>query len=163
MEGVNLLDAGSAPRVIKTWDDRLIEEGVESGVDDEVSSDSNVYALRLIMIPQLILHIPFTQSLRVRTLLLLPPPPSHPHRPTRTRLFANLLHCPDFNDLEGLTPIMDFDSTSPPHGVSRTLDGRREIEEWGLKVQKLASVHSITLLFVRISFNSMIGFEDSMC
>lgn len=34
--GVNLFDPSSAPRVIKTWDDRLIEEGVDSGVDDEV-------------------------------------------------------------------------------------------------------------------------------
>ena len=30
----------------------------------------------------------------------------------------------------------------------RTGDGRREVEEWGLKVQKLANVHSVTLLFV---------------
>jgi hypothetical protein len=34
--GLNLLDPGSAPKVIKTWDDRLEESGVESGVDDEV-------------------------------------------------------------------------------------------------------------------------------
>ena len=37
VQGVNLLEPGSAPKVIKTWDDRLLEEGVESGVDDEVS------------------------------------------------------------------------------------------------------------------------------
>lgn len=37
---------------------------------------------------------------------------------------------------------------TPPAGYRRGLDGRREVEEWGLKVQKLASVHSVTLLFV---------------
>jgi len=34
--GVNLVEPESAPRVIKTWDDRLTEGGVDSGVDDEV-------------------------------------------------------------------------------------------------------------------------------
>lgn len=38
MTGVNLLEADSAGRVIKVWDERLDEEAfVESGVDDEVS------------------------------------------------------------------------------------------------------------------------------
>jgi len=36
VQGVNVLETGTAPRVIKTWEDRLLEEGVESGVDDEV-------------------------------------------------------------------------------------------------------------------------------
>lgn len=37
VNGVNLVDPESAPKVIKTWDDRLEEEQfVESGVDDEV-------------------------------------------------------------------------------------------------------------------------------
>lgn len=37
--GLNLLDATSGPKVIKTWDNRLDEgEYVESGVDDEVST-----------------------------------------------------------------------------------------------------------------------------
>jgi hypothetical protein len=36
--GVNLVEPDSAPRVIKTWDDRLTEGGVDSGVDDEVRS-----------------------------------------------------------------------------------------------------------------------------
>ena len=104
---------------------------------------------------QLILHIPFTQSLRLRNLLLLPPPPSHPLRPSRVRLFANLPHCPDFSDLDGSTPIMDLDTSSPPRGVTRTPDGRREVEEWALKVQKLANVHSVTLLFVSLTYSAL--------
>ncbi|WRT65837.1 uncharacterized protein IL334_002788 [Kwoniella shivajii] len=129
--GLNLADVNSAPKVIKTWDDRLDEENlVESGVDDD-----------------LILHIPFISSLRLRTLLLHQPAPGHPHRPSRLRLFANIPNCPDFQDLDSMTPIMDLDISSPPNGGRRLPDGRRDIEEWGLKVQKLANVFSVTLYF----------------
>ncbi|ORX34198.1 galactose-binding domain-like protein [Kockovaella imperatae] len=128
--GVNLQDPTAAPKIIKTWDNRFNEEGVESGVDDE-----------------LILHIPFTQSLRLRTLLLNTPGPSHPNRAGRLRLFANLPNCPDFADLNDMTPIMDLDTSSPPPTARRGPDGTREVEEWSLKVQKLANVHSATLLF----------------
>jgi len=44
--GVNIDEPGSAPRVIKAWDDRHIEQGIDSGVDDEVSLNplsSNLY------------------------------------------------------------------------------------------------------------------------
>ncbi|ORY28640.1 galactose-binding domain-like protein [Naematelia encephala] len=130
--GVNLLEPDSAPKVIKTWDDRLEESGVESGVDDE-----------------LILHIPFTHSLRLRTLLLHLPGPSHPNRPSRLRMFINHPHVPDFADCTNSQPIMDIDISSPPPAalVLRAAGGRREVEEWGLKVQKLANVHSVSLLF----------------
>lgn len=56
-----------------------------------------------------------------------------------------------------MRPIMDLDASSPPQGVTRTLDGRREVEEWGLKVQKLASVHSVTLLFVSSPTTDLVG------
>ncbi|OCF45278.1 hypothetical protein I317_00800 [Kwoniella heveanensis CBS 569] len=129
--GLNLVDPASASKVIKTWDDRLDDElFVESGVDDD-----------------LILYIPFISSLRLRTLLLHPPSPGHPHRPGRLRLYANLPNCPDFSDLEGMNPIMDIDVSAPPPGAVRLPDGRRDVEEWGLKVQKLANVFSITLYF----------------
>ena len=97
---------------------------------------------------QLILHIPFTQSLRALALYLLPPPPSHPLRPTTLKLYINLTHCPGFEELEEMRPLMDINIASPPR-VARTADGLRDVEEWGLKVQKMANVHSITLAFVR--------------
>lgn len=65
------------------------------------------------------------------------------------KLFVNLPHCPGFSEVEDMTPVMDVNLASPPKGVVRTLDGRRDVEEWGLKVQKMASVHSVTLVFVR--------------
>lgn len=98
---------------------------------------------------QLILHVPFTTSLRLRTLILFPPAPSHPHRSARLRLYANLTYCPSFADLEDMDPVMDLNTETPPPGYRRGVDGEREVEEWGLKVQKLANVHSVTLLFVR--------------
>jgi hypothetical protein len=79
---------------------------------------------------------------------LLPPPPSHPLRPTSLKLFINLPHCPGFEEIEEMRPIMDINISSPPRGVMRTVDGLRDVEEWGMKVQKMANVHSITLVFV---------------
>ena len=43
---------------------------------------------------------------------------------------------------------MDIDAASAP--TTRGLGGVREVEEWGLKVQKLASVQSVTLFFVSV-------------
>nr|ODO02583.1 hypothetical protein L204_01320 [Cryptococcus depauperatus CBS 7855] len=129
--GLNLASPSSAPWVIKTWDERLDEEkSVASGVDDD-----------------LILQIPFVSSVRLRTLVLHLPAPSHPHRPSRVRLYANARHCPDFRDLESVTPIMDIDISQTPDGIRRLPDGRRDVEEWPLKVQKLSNVFSVALLF----------------
>lgn len=50
-----------------------------------------------------------------------------------------------------MTPIMDIDTSQPPAGIRRLPDGRRDVEEWPLKVQKLANVFSVTLLFVSIT------------
>ncbi|OXG85210.1 hypothetical protein C348_01601 [Cryptococcus neoformans Gb118] len=137
--GLNLEDPSSAPSVIKTWDDRLDQEQyVESGVDDD-----------------LIIYIPFVTSVRLRTLCILPPAPDHPHRSTRLRLYANQPHCPGFGDLESMTPIMDIDTSQPPVGIRRLPDGRRDVEEWPLKVQKLANVFSVTLLFTEASMSQL--------
>ncbi|RSH85794.1 uncharacterized protein EHS24_003974 [Apiotrichum porosum] len=128
--GVNLVEAESGPKVIKVWDERLDEDTfIESGVDDE-----------------LILHIPFITSVRLRTLLLYLPSPSHPHRPGRLRVFVNLPNPPDFTDVDAMNPVMDID-VSAPAVQRRDIGGRREVDEWGLKVQKMASVFSVTLLF----------------
>lgn len=146
--GVNLVDTQSAPKVIKTWDERRDEEQyVESGVDDEVGSLVQRFTQAAPLTPQLILYIPFTASLRLRTLLLHLPQPSHPHRPGRLRIFPNLTNVPDFSDVEAMTPVMDIDISSP-RVQARDTTGQREVDEFGLKVQKMASVFSVTLVFV---------------
>lgn len=62
-------------------------------------------------------------------------------------MFANLPTMPDFNDIEDFPPIMDLDISESPVD-NRDAAGRREIDSWALKVQRMASVHSVTLLFV---------------
>ena len=58
-------------------------------------------------------------------------------------------HVPGHADLcIDMTPIMDLDTTSPPPNAQRDGNGVRQVEEWSLKVQKLANVHSATLYFV---------------
>lgn len=105
----------------------------------------------------MIIHIPFIHSLRLRSLLLLPPHPTDSSRPTRIRLYTNLPHPPSFSDIEAMKPTQELDiAQSPsswqaiqptgPGGGERDQGGRREVEDWPLKVQKMASVWSVTLM-----------------
>jgi hypothetical protein len=60
---------------------------------------------------------------------------------------------PDFSDIDDMNPVMDFDissSNSTGSAAPRDLGGRREVEDWPLKVQKMASVWSVTLYFVSL-------------
>lgn len=45
-----------------------------------------------------------------------------------------------------MNPIMDLDVSDSP--TRRDSAGRREVDDWALKVQKMANVFSVTLLFV---------------
>ncbi|KAJ9115304.1 hypothetical protein QFC20_001172 [Naganishia adeliensis] len=135
--GLNIEDPEAAKKIIKTWDERHdMEIFCESGVDD-----------------QMIIHIPFIHSLRLRSLLLLPPPPDSHTRPTRIRLYTNLPHAPSFSDIEAMEPVQEIGIAQSPAGWQAGVDeegrgagGRREVEEWPLKVQKMASVWSVTLM-----------------
>lgn len=117
----------------------------------------------------MIIHIPFIHSLRLRSLLLLPPPVTNSYRPTRIRLYTNLAQPPSFSDIEdGLTPVQDMNLSQSPSlwqaGVDsegRAEGGRREVEEWPLKVQKMASVWSVTLMIVSTWSFRLPDFYDS--
>jgi hypothetical protein len=117
----------------------------------------------------MIIHIPFIHSLRLRSLLLLPPPVTNSYRPTRIRLYTNLAQPPSFSDIEdGLTPVQDLNLSQSPSfwqaGVDsegRAEGGRREVEEWPLKVQKMASVWSVTLMIVSTWSFRLPDFYDS--
>lgn len=76
--GLNLTVPEDAREVIKPWNEReSVEKWVESGVDDQVivldewvwcESSLIDYALCV----QLIIHIPFTQNVKVRSVLIKP-------------------------------------------------------------------------------------------
>lgn len=109
----------------------------------------------------MIIHIPFIHSLRLRSLLLLPPPPDSHTRPTRIRLYTNLPHAPSFSDIEAMKPVQEIGIAQSPAGWQAGVDeegrgagGRREVEEWPLKVQKMASVWSVTLMIVSTGLSS---------
>lgn len=77
MNGLNLTVPEHAKEVIKPWDKRdTTEQWVESGVDDQVSltvlcSIPYQFLFRVTdRLCQIILNIPFTQSVRVRSLLI---------------------------------------------------------------------------------------------
>lgn len=106
----------------------------------------------------MIIHVPFINSLRLRSLLILPSPPDSHSRPTRIRLFTNLPHPPSFSDVDAMKPVQDIGIAQSPAGWQLGVDeegrgagGRREVEEWPLKVQKMASVSSITLMIVSLT------------
>jgi len=114
---------------------------------------------------QMIIHIPFIHSLRLRSLLLLPPPPTTSTRPTRIRIYTNLSSPPSFGDIEdeSIKPVQELligQSPSSWQAVGegdgqgqggRGEGGRREVEDWPLKVQKMASVWSVTLMVVSMA------------
>jgi hypothetical protein len=73
-------------------------------------------------------------------------------------MYTNLPHPPSFGDIEHMQPVQDIDiSTSPTSWLAlsgsdgRDNAGRREVEEWPLKVQKFASIYSVTLMIVSVS------------
>lgn len=53
-----------------------------------------------------------------------------------------------------MTPVMDID-ISAPRVQRRDTAGQRDVDEFGLKVQKMASVFSVTLVFVSIRVCSL--------
>lgn len=170
--GSNLEQPEQAQKIIKTWDQRHdMQVYCDSGVDDQVSNFRYHGCLGCSILDtgsaddiarppfnQMIIHIPFIHSLRFRSLLVLPPPPTTSLRPTRIRLYTNLATPPDFSDLEDdeIKPVQDLTLTHSPSvyqvgeggAEGRGEGGRREVEEWPLKVQKMASVWSVSLLIV---------------
>ena len=76
--GLNLTVPEDAKELIKPWNDReSVDKWVDSGVDDQVSMhlltlsrDSLTHVSRLMH--QLIIHVPFTQNVKIRSILLKP-------------------------------------------------------------------------------------------
>ncbi|KZP27403.1 DUF1000-domain-containing protein [Athelia psychrophila] len=105
------------PNVIKPWHERMDEAvSLESDADD-----------------QLIIRIPFTGSVKLRSLLLKTGPAEQ--TPTKVVLFANEDNL-DFDDATDKTPTQEF----------HVAQGR-EIGEYAVKAAKFSNLSSITLFF----------------
>lgn len=103
--------------VVKPWDQRDNEEVfLESDADD-----------------QLIIRIPFTGSVRLRSLLLKTGPGDQ--TPTKVALFSNQPSM-DFNDVSDKAPVQEFD-----------IPQDRNVAEYAVKTAKFNKVSSLTLFF----------------
>ncbi|KAF8966636.1 galactose-binding domain-like protein [Flammula alnicola] len=126
--GLNLTVPEDAREVIKPWDEREDNtKYVDSNVDD-----------------QLILHIPFMENVRIKSILL--KLGRGEVTPRHIRIYANRSTIVDFAEAE----------TTKPHLNISLLEGETGVVEYPLRVASFASVHSLSLFF-----NDSVGGEGS--
>ncbi|KZT60931.1 DUF1000-domain-containing protein [Calocera cornea HHB12733] len=135
--GVNISVPEDAKELIKPWHEReSTVKYAESNVDD-----------------QLIIHIPFVEQVRIRSIFLKPgtppippPPPDGPAEqgaargelaPHRVRVYVNRPFGVDFGEVDDLKPQQDVS----------LLEGASEVTEYPVRVAAFANVSSCTLLF----------------
>lgn len=112
---LNTVQEGST--AIKPWHERLDEtKSLESDADD-----------------QIIIRVPFTGSVRLRSLLLKTGPGDQ--TPSKVVLYANEPSL-DFEDVADKDPTQEFDVAQG-----------REVGEYAVKTNKFSNVSSITLFF----------------
>ncbi|KAF8076225.1 DUF1000-domain-containing protein [Lyophyllum atratum] len=108
---------GRGPEVIKPWHQRLNESiSLESDADDQV-----------------IVRVPFTGSVRLRSVLLKTGPTDQ--TPSKVALYANAASL-DFDDISDQKPTQEFDI---PQG--------REVGEYAVKTSQFSNISSLTLFF----------------
>ncbi|PFH48672.1 hypothetical protein AMATHDRAFT_5583 [Amanita thiersii Skay4041] len=119
VHGLNLSVPESAKDIIKPWDQREdTSRYADSGVDD-----------------QMIIHIPFIESVRVKSILL--KLGRGEYAPRLLHIFANHPMIVDFADAEGMKPQMSV----------ALLTGEPGVVEYPLRVATLSSVTSLSLFF----------------
>ncbi|KAG6877458.1 hypothetical protein C0992_009932 [Termitomyces sp. T32_za158] len=137
--GLNLAVPEDARTVIKPWDERDdTRRFAESGVDDQV-----------------VLHIPFTQIVRVKSVLL--KLGRGEVAPRRLRIYANRPTIVDFADAETIRPQLDLS----------LLEGEPGVIEYPLRVAAFTSVTSLSLFFSEsvgeeVSRVYYVGFKGDM-
>ncbi|GLB33646.1 putative PITH domain containing protein [Lyophyllum shimeji] len=108
---------GIGPEVIKPWHKRLDESiSLESDADD-----------------QIIIRVPFTGSVRLRSLLLKTGPTDQ--TPAKVALYANAASL-DFSDIGDRKPTQEFDVAQG-----------REVGEYAVKTSQFSNISSVTLFF----------------
>ncbi|KAI0249843.1 DUF1000-domain-containing protein [Lactifluus subvellereus] len=114
---IALNSTGEGKEVIKPWNERLDERVyIESDADD-----------------QLIIRVPFTGSVKLRSLLLKSGPGEQ--TPAKVALFANIDNL-DFSDAQDEEPLQQLDVAVG-----------REVGQYPLKPAKFPNVSTITLFF----------------
>ncbi|EJC99353.1 DUF1000-domain-containing protein [Fomitiporia mediterranea MF3/22] len=128
VHGLNLSVPEDAKALIKPWDEREdTDRYADSGVDD-----------------QLVIHVPFSQNVRVRSILL--KLGRGELTPRHLRIYANHTNIVDFAEAE---------STKPQLNISLQ-EGETGVVEYPLRAAVFANVHSLSL-----HFNESIGEEVS--
>ncbi|KAJ7065007.1 galactose-binding domain-like protein [Mycena amicta] len=119
VHGLNLAVPEDAKAIIKPWNERdNTEQYADSGVDD-----------------QLILHVPFTQHVRLKSILL--KLGRGEVTPRHLRIYANHPTIVDFADAENTTPHLNIS----------LLEGETGVVEYPFRVAAFASVTSLSLFF----------------
>ncbi|KAI0325180.1 DUF1000-domain-containing protein [Cubamyces sp. BRFM 1775] len=119
VHGLNLTVPEDAQNIIKPWNEREdTSKFAESGVDDQV-----------------IIHIPFTQNVRLRSILL--KLGRGEMTPRRLRIYANRTNIVDFSEAEEITPQLNIS----------LLEGETAVHEYQLRAASFANVHSVSLFF----------------
>jgi len=114
---LNVDDDTPGAKVIKPWHERTDETAwIESDADD-----------------QMIIRIPFTGSVKLRSVLLKCGPGDQ--TPAKVFLFANEDNL-DFSDIADKTPTQEF-----------SIPQNRDVGEYAVKVAKFSNLSSITLFF----------------
>ncbi|KAJ3717081.1 galactose-binding domain-like protein [Lentinula raphanica] len=117
VHGLNLSDPDSAKETIKPWDLREdTEKFADSNVDDQV-----------------IIHVPFSQNVRLRSILL--KLGRGEAAPTHLRIFANHPNIVDFSEAETTKAQLDIS----------LLQGEPGVVEYPLRVAAFASINSVSL------------------
>ncbi|TBU25945.1 galactose-binding domain-like protein [Dichomitus squalens] len=119
VHGLNLSVPEDAQALIKPWDEREdTSKFAESGVDD-----------------QIIIHVPFTQNVRLRSVLL--KLGRGELTPRRMRIYANHSNIVDFSEAEDITPQLNISLSEGEVGVT----------EYPLRTASFANVHSLSIFF----------------
>ncbi|RDB30662.1 hypothetical protein Hypma_005785 [Hypsizygus marmoreus] len=139
VHGLNLAVPEDAKTVIKPWDERDdTEKFADSGVDD-----------------QIIIHVPFTQNVRIKSVLL--KLGRGEHAPRHLRIYANHPTIIDFADAESVKPQLNIS----------LLEGEIGVIEYPLRVAAFTSITSLSLFFSEavgeeVSRIYYIGFKGDM-
>lgn len=128
VHGLNLTVPEDAKETIKPWDEReSTEKFAESNVDD-----------------QLVVHIPFAQNVRIKSVLL--KLGRGDVTPRRLRIYANRANIIDFSEVDDVQPSLNIS----------LLEGETSVTEYPLRMAAFSSINSLSLFF-----SDSVGGENS--